>query len=154
MSPRPFLLFGITLLLLASSGVGTAQSIKVNPTSTGPLTISSAVAGQQPNAVAGVSGGTYTFSLKNKGGLRTITARLSAPLPPGTTLSIALGSTGGGAVSAGAVQLTTSAVPVVTNLPNTRVTNASSTITYSFSASTAAGVVALRTANVTLALAP
>jgi hypothetical protein len=153
-SPRPLLLLGTALLLLAGSRVGAAQNISVNPASTGPLTISTAVAGLEPTSVSGVSGGTYTFSLKNNGGLRTITAQLTAPLPAGTTLSIALGSTGGGAVSAGTVQLTTSATPVVTNLPNAKVTNASSTITYSFSATSAAGVVALRTVNVTLALAP
>ena len=154
MSPRLVVLSGTILLLLVGSRMGAAQTISVSPASTGPLIISSAVAGQEPTGVAGASGGTYTFSLKNNGGLRTITARLTAPLPPGTTLSIALGSSGGGAVSAGSVQLTTSAQPVVTNLPNSKVTNASSSITYSFSATSAAGVVALRSANVILALAP
>jgi len=152
-SPRARLLLGTALLLLAGSGASAAQSLSVTPANAGSLTVTTAVAGQEPSSV-GLSGGTYTFSLKNNGGLRTITARLDAPLPPGTTLSIALGSTGGGATSAGTVQLTTSALPVVTNLPTSKVTNASSSITYSFSATSAAGVLAMQSIGVTLELAP
>ena len=153
MSLRARLLLGTTLLLLAGSRVSAAQSLSVTPPTAGPLTISTAVAGQEPTGVA-VGGGSYTMSLKNNGGLRTITARLGAPLPAGTTLSITVGSPGSGAVSSGSVQLTTGAQPVVTNLPNSKVTNATGTISYSFTATTAAGVLALQTASVTLQLAP
>lgn len=152
MSTRALTLLGTALLLLTGSRVG-AQSLSVSPPTAGPLTISTAVAGQEPTAVA-AGGGNYTLSLKNNGGLRTITARLGAPLPTGTTLSITVGSPGSGAVSAGSVQLTTGAQPVVTNLPNSKITNATGTISYSFTATSAAGVLALQSASVTLELAP
>lgn len=52
------------------------------------------------------------------------------------------------------VQLTTTTQAVVTGIPNTDTTFAAREITYSFSAATAAGVVAVRPASVILELAP
>jgi hypothetical protein len=152
-SARRLLLLGTALLLLAGNRVSAAQSLSVTPASAGPLTISTAVAGQEPTGVS-ASGGTYTVGLKRNKGIGTITAQLSAPLPAGTTLSITLAAPGGGATSVGAVQLTTSPQPVVINLPNTATTYSNVAISYSFTATTAAGVLALQTATVTLALAP
>lgn len=155
MSPvtrRLDVLLATALLLLAGSRASAAQTLTVNPTSTGPLTISTAVAGQQPAAVS-ASGGTYSVTTKNNTTVTTITARLSAPLPAGTTLSITLASPGGTAQSMGAVQLTTSAQPVVTGLPN-KLNGSNVAITYSFTATTAAGVLALQSVSVILALAP
>jgi hypothetical protein len=155
-SSRPLYLFGMTLLLLAGSRASAAQAtstITVAPAAVGPLTISTAVAGQQPAGVA-AGGGTYALSLKNNGGLYTITARLSAPLPAGTTLSVNLASPANGGQSAGAVPLTTSAQPVVVNLPTSKSSSSGNAISYSFSATSAAGVLAMQTISVILELAP
>jgi hypothetical protein len=156
-SARPLILLGTTLLLLAGSRVSAAQpnpTISVNPgVVAAPLTISTAVAGQEPSGVA-ASGGTYSVTLKKNRGIGSITAKLNAPLPAGTTLTITLAAPGGGATSVGPVQLTTSPQPVVLHLPNKNSTFSNVAITYSFSATSAAGVLALRTATVTLALAP
>lgn len=156
MSSRILFLLGTILLLVAGSGVTAAQptsTIRVNPGVAGPITINTAVAGQEPTPVA-VSGGTYDLSLKNNGNLNTITARLSASLPSGTTLSINLSSPGSGAQSNGSVQLTTSPQPVVINLPNTKLTANGNAISYSFTATSAAGVLAMQSVNVVLELAP
>lgn len=153
MSTRALLLLGTTLLLLAGSRVGAAQTLTVNPPTAGPLTISTAVAGQEPTGV-GASGGTYSVGLKRNKGIGTITARLVAPLPAGTTLSITLASPGGGAQSVGSVPLTTSAQPAVINLPNTSTSYLNNAITYSFTATSAAGVLALQSATVVLEFAP
>jgi hypothetical protein len=156
-SSRRFLTLGIVLLLLLlGSRVSAAQptsTIKVNPGVAGPVTINTAVAGQEPTPVA-VSGGTYNLSLKKNGGLYTITARLSTSLPPGTTLSINLSSPGSGAQSNGSVQLTTSPQPVVINLPNKKLTANGNALSYSFTATAAAGVLATQSVSVILELAP
>lgn len=156
MSARALPVFGITLLLAiaSSSGAGAQanSSITVNPAMAGPLTISTAVAGQEPAGV-GASGGTYTVFIKKNQPYSSITARLSAPLPAGTTLTITLASPTGSAVSAGPVNLTTSAQTVVSSIPS-NVTYSNVAINYSFTATSAAGVLALQSATVTLALAP
>ena len=155
MSARTLLLLGTTLLLFAGSSVAGAQansSLTVNPAAAGPLTITTAVAGQEPTGVV-ASGGTYTVFIKKNQGYSSISARLSAPLPAGTTLTITLASPGSGAVSAGPVDLTTSAITVVSSIP-TNTTLPSVSVNYSFAATTAAGVLALKTASVILELAP
>lgn len=160
MSTRPRrrlgLLLGTALLLLAGGRVGGAQptsTIKVNPAAVGPVTINTAVAGQEPTGVT-AGGGSYDLALKKNGGLYTITARLNATLPPGTTLSITLADPAGGGQSVGPVLLNMSAQPVVTNLPSSKTNSTGNAISYSFTATSAAGVVALQTAIVTLELAP
>ena len=153
MSLRLRLLLGTTLLLLATGRVGAAQSLTVTPANAGSLTVTTAVAGQEPNGVA-LAGATYTVGVKKNKGIGSITARLLAPLPAGTTLTINLTSPGGGASSVGPVALTTSAQPVITNLPNQSTTYFNNPITYSFTATSAAGVLALQTVTVILELAP
>ena len=150
MSPRLVTLLG-TALLLVGGRVSAAQTLTVAPLTASPLTVTSAVAGQQPTAVSG-SGGTYSVVTLNKTAYTTITARLSAPLPANTTLSVTLASPGSGAVSMGAVQLTTSAQPVVTALPS-RLSVSGLSITYTFSATSAAGVLS-QPVSVVFALAP
>ena len=153
MSARSLLLYGTALLLVFGSRAGAAQTLTVNPGSAGPLTITTAVAGQEPTGVA-AGGGTYTVGLRRNKGIGRITARLGATLPAGTSLTINLAAPGGAAQSVGAVQLTTTAQPVVISLPNQNVTYSNVAITYSFSASSSAGVLALQTATVILQLAP
>lgn len=141
-----------TALLLVLGRAAAAQSITVNPASAGPLTVTSAVAGQQPKAVV-VAGGTYQLRMRKGAGSR-IRAQLDTPLPPGTKLFITLVSPGGAAQSAGEVQLRTAPVNVITNIPNRNRNFAARAITYRLVATTAAGVLALRSVQVILALAP
>lgn len=152
MSSRFVALVGTTLLLVLGR-VAAAQSITVNPGSAGPLTVTTAVAGQQPTSVQ-VGGGTYTLQMKKNKGIGSITARLSAALPPGTTLWIILASPGGGVQSMGAVPLTTSPQNVIANIPNLNTSYPASAITYTLNATTTAGVVALNSVSVILDLAP
>lgn len=152
MTRRVFVPLSVLLLLATASTRSRAQTITVVPATAGPLTVTTAVAGQEPTSVS-TSGGTYTVVTLKNTALTTITARLSAPLPANTTLTITLASPGGTAVSVGAVQLTTSAQPVVTNLPS-RLNVSGRTISYSFSAKSAAGVQALQSVTVVIALAP
>lgn len=154
MSTRALLLLGTTLLLLAGSRASAAQSassITVAPSAAGPLTITTAVAGQEPTGVT-AGGGSYTVFIKKNAGVSSITARLTTPLPAGTTLTITLASPSG-AVSTGPVDLTTSAKTVVSNIP-TNQTFPNVAINYSFTATSAAGVLALQSATVMLELAP
>lgn len=150
MKLRRFALVG-TALLLSWSRVATAQSISVSPASVGTLRITAAVAGQEPTAVV-LSGGHYTLRMKKNQGIRTITARLNAPLPAGTTLTITLASPGGAAQSAGPVTLSTSARDVVTNIPNSNKNYSAATISYRIEATTDAGVIASRSVSVMLTL--
>lgn len=152
MSSRFSSLLGTTLLLFLGR-VAAAQTIAVNPGSAGPLVVMTAVAGQQPAAVQ-LDGGTYTLQMRKNQGITRITARVSSALPAGTTLWITLVSPGGAAQSSGAVQLGTSAQSVITNIPNSNTTYAAKAITYTLDATTTAGVVALRSINVILDLAP
>lgn len=138
-----------TLILLTVRVAAAQSTITVTP-SAGPVTVSTAVAGQQPAPVV-AGGGTYTLRNKANAGSR-ITARLQAPLPSGTQLWITLGSAGG-VVSTGAVLLTVVPQDVLTNVPSSG-KRVSGTISYSFNATTAAGVVALRSAVVMLSYAP
>lgn len=140
------------LLLATGSRTSRAQTITVVPLTAGTFTVTTAVAGQEPTAVSG-SGGTYTVITPNKSPVTTITARLGAPLPANTTLSITLASPGGGAVSAGPVALTTSAKPVVTSLPS-KLNISGKSISYSFSALAAAGVPPSQSVSVILEFAP
>lgn len=142
----------IALLAIVSSATH-AQSITVTPASAAPLAVSTAVAGQEPMPVS-ASGGTYRLVQRRNRGVGSITARLAAPLPSGATLTIRLVSPGGTAQSVGSVQLTTSAQPVITGLPNRNTTFGSRAITYTFSATSAAGAIALRSVDVVLELAP
>lgn len=154
MSTRALILLGTTLLLLAGGRVSAAQSassITVNPASAGPLTIATAVAGQQPTGVT-AGGGSYTVFIKKNQGISSITARLGAPLPAGTTLTVTLASPSG-ATSAGPVDLATNAKTVVSNIP-TNQSYPNLAISYAFTATTAAGVLALQSATVILELAP
>lgn len=108
------------------------------------MKISAAVAGGAPTSVSNALT-TYTVA-KPASGSWTVTAQLSAAMPAGVTLTINL-AVSGVAVSAGVVTLTTAPVNVVTNI---RGKISAKSITYSLSATTAAGVVSSQTRRVTL----
>ncbi len=138
------------LLLLVSGGAVGAQTISVsgNP---GLLRISAAVAGSQPTAVTNATT-TYTVTTPGGGGNPTflVTMRLNANTPAGVTLTATLAAPSG-ATSAGAVALDVTARNVVTGIRKNSTSTQS--ITYTLSATAAAGVVAYSSRTVTLTVA-
>jgi hypothetical protein len=98
------------------------------------LTINSAVAGQQPDPAINTSS---TYSISTNGANKRITASISKQMPAYTTLEIQLAAPAMG-TSMGYVTLSTTAEDVVTGI--TREAASNKTITYRFSATTAAGV--------------
>ena len=138
------------LLSFFSSGVAQAQTALTASGSPAPLIISTAVAGSQPVAIPDIAT-TYFVRVKNIAGVKKITAQIDTPMPPATTLTVALAAPSG-ATSLGAVSLDTTPRDVVVNISgiNPGVTRG---ITYVFSATVAAGVIASQTRTVTLTLA-
>jgi hypothetical protein len=106
------------------------------------LTISTATAGGAPtDASVAVSWAITTNQVDQK-----ITAQINSAMPAGVTLSANLDAPGT-ATSAGAQALTTTAVDVVNNLDTVAASGLA--LTYTLSATTAAGVVASTTRTVT-----
>src|SRR5688572_9605161 len=139
--------FVISALLLVgaeASGAQNSLTVSGNP----PLMrINSAVAGSQPIAITTATT-TYTV-IVSTGGTRRITGRLDAAMPPGTTVTVSLAAPAG-ATSLGAVALDLTERDLVISIP--RPTIATLTITYQFSATAGAGVIANSIRNVTLRL--
>jgi hypothetical protein len=134
-------------ICLLAAGTGHAQSItdSGNPTL---LLVSAAVAGSQPTPVVNNST-TYRARTTNNGGPQKITGRINSNMAAGLTLTIELQPTTG-ATSLGPVTLSTTTRDLLTNLTNTA--NETRTITYTFSATVAAGVVAAASKTVTLTI--
>ena len=107
------------------------------------MKVTMAVAGSAPTAV---SNALTTYSLSsNPAGHFTVTARINSSMPAGVTLKITLAASRG--TSAGAVTLSTVAQNVVTGVTARMF---GQVITYTLSATAAAGVVPLQTRIVTL----
>jgi hypothetical protein len=108
------------------------------------MTVSAATAGSAPNAVSN-SSTTYSETAKPPGTTHyAITASINTAMPAGVTLTVALAASAG--TSAGPVALSPTAqnvVTLITNRMNTQV------ITYTLSATPAAGVIPLQTRTVT-----
>lgn len=113
-----------------------------------PFAITAAVAGSPPTSPAADASTLYTvrtrFSRPKK-----IIAQLNMNMPAGLTLRVNLSPVGGSS-SAETVTLTTVPQAVVNNITNN--SNLSNTITYSLSATTAAGVVPGQNRSVTFTL--
>jgi hypothetical protein len=116
--------------------VGTAPSL---------LRVSTAVAGLEPNPVSGTS--TYTIRAAKANKPQKVTAQLNAAMPAGVTLTIEL-TAPTGATSNGPVALDATIRDLVGNITNT--TAEVGTITYTLTATTAAGVLAAQSRTVTL----
>jgi len=131
------------LALVSSRGVGQVLSFSVsgNPAT---LTMTSAIAGSAPNSVVNA---TTTYAVTTLLGTWKIRAQLGTPLPTGVTLTLSL-SAPSGATSQGPVALTTTAQDLVKGI--TTGINSGLTITYTLAATSAAGVVSLRSVGVTL----
>ncbi|HEU0014879.1 MAG TPA: hypothetical protein VFQ45_14425 [Longimicrobium sp.] len=106
------------------------------------LVVSAATAGSAPTAVTANASYAVTTNETN----RKITAAIDTNMPTGVTLSVNLAAPTGGS-SAGAVTLGTTAQDVVTGI--TQVNQGGLSVTYSLSATAAAGVVASGTRTVT-----
>ena len=118
-------------------------SVSGNP---GTLTVSTATAGSAPNAV---SDATTTYAITTNESSRKITAAIDTAMPAGVTLTAELAAPTGG-TSTGAVALGTTAVDSVTGI--TTLNEIAKTITYSLSATSAAGVVTSASKTVTFTI--
>jgi hypothetical protein len=144
-----WLSFWVATMLLP--GIVAAQVLSVTGTP-GALKVTAAVAGSAPTSPAPDASTTYTVKTK-KGAPMQITAQLTSAMPAGVTLNIALTPVTG-ATGVGTVPLSVAGQAVLDNITNNA--NESSTITYSISATAAAGVVTsqVRTVLFTLAAFP
>lgn len=101
------------------------------------LTITTATAGSNPTSVSDASA-TWAVTTNQTGA--KITASIASALPAGITLSANLAAPAGGSVSAGSQALGTTAVDLVTGL--TKLAQGGMGVTYTLSATAAAGVLA------------
>lgn len=106
------------------------------------LVISSATAGSAPTSAT--ANATYAITTNETD--RKITAEIDSDTPSGVTLSASLAAPSG-ATSAGAVQLSTTAQDVVTGIGTVNASGLN--VTYTLSATSAAGVVPSTTRTVT-----
>jgi hypothetical protein len=109
------------------------------------LVINTATAGVDPTAATAAA--TWAVTTNQTGS--KITASIGSAMPTGVTLSVNLAAPAGGA-SAGAVALSTTAADLVTGI--TKVAQGALGVTYSLSATAAAGVVASTSRTVTFTI--
>lgn len=120
-------------------------SISGNPA---PMTISTAVAGGQPQSVTNSS---TTYSIISALANTKITGQLNQSMPSGTTLKVSLQAPLLGGTSQGSVAMSTTAADLVTNIPILSLTGAL-TITYTLSATVAASPVSNSSVILTLTI--
>lgn len=140
----------VTVLLLFGSRTAAAQTITFTNGNGGTFTIASAVAGQDPTAVSN-GAGNFTTSTKNKDGVLRIRAQLDQPMPPNTTLTLTLTYPTG--TNQGAQILGITPVDMIVNIPTFQGSR-TGTVSYSFSATASAGVLAPFQRIVTLTIVP
>lgn len=125
----------------------TALTVSGSPAT---MTVSTAVAGMAPTpAVNGIT--TYFVRAKNPAGPQKIIAQINASMPAGTTLSINMAAPIG-ATSLGNVVLDVTAKDIVVNVDH--VNGETQGITYTFTATIAAGVIPAQSRIVTLSIVP
>lgn len=110
------------------------------------LTVNAAVAGSAPTAV---SSSTTTWAVTTNQTGAKITGSIASAMPSGLTLTVSLSAPTGGS-SAGTQTLGTAAVDLVTGI--TKLNQSSLGITYSLSATSAAGVVVAASRTVTFTI--
>jgi len=115
---------------------------KIAFTGSPSLVISTATAGSAPTSATANA----TYAITTNESDRKITAEIDSDLPTGVALSVSLAAPSG-ASSAGAVQLGTTAQDVVTGISTANASGLG--VTYSLSATAAAGVVAADSRTVT-----
>lgn len=132
----------IAAALLVSGRALAAQAIPP----IGPLTITTATAGAQPNAVTGSTA--YSATLSFTGQMR-VNARLDVNMPANTTITVRVTAPSGG-TSLGNVMLDTTPRDVVIAATPVFFTNV--TLFYTFTGTVAAGVLPVTTRTVTFTL--
>lgn len=135
-------------LLCLGGRVARAQSLTVSG-SPAAMKITAATAGLPPNPATNALT-TYTVKARRTTSPLKITAQLNSVMPPGMTLTINLVAPSAPATSNGTVTLDNTARQLVGDITNT--TNQTKSITYTLSATAAAGVVTSRTRIVTFTL--
>lgn len=139
------LLAGTTAQQVVTMSVSAINEIAI--TGSAPtLTINTATAGGTPTDAT--SSG-ITYALTTNGTNKKITGDIDSSMPANTTLSVNLGAPTG-ASSSGSVSLSTTSADLVTGI--TSLSESSKTLTYTFSATMAAGVVSSFNRTVTLTL--
>jgi hypothetical protein len=139
----------LLVVLCAVRGNAQPGTLKVSG-SPGTMAIrSTAAAGLPPASVADA---TTTASIKTLAGpgAAKLTAQLNASMPAGVTLTISMSATPGG-TSLGPVALDATARDVLTGIAGFNGTSTNA-ITYTLSATAAAGVIPLQSRTVTLTL--
>ena len=139
-----------TVLLLFGSRPVVAQTITFLNGSGGTFTIASAVAGQNPVAVSN-GAGNFSTNTKNKDGILRIRAQLDQPMPPNTTLTLTLTYPTG--TNQGAQVLSITPVDMIVSVPAFQGIR-TGTVSYAFSATASAGVLAPFQRIVTLTIVP
>ena len=137
----------ITGGLLCFGALAEAQTLSVSG-SPASLVVNTAIAGQPPTSDNDATT-TYTVKAQNKNSPIKITGRLNSAMPPGVTLTISMQAPGG-ATSNGTVTLDATTRDLVGNISNTNAQTRS--ITYTLSATAAAGVVPPQSRTVTLTI--
>jgi len=112
----------------------------------GPLVVDAATAGSQPVADAD---NTTTWAVTTNGSNKKMTGAINTNMPANTTLQVNLGAPTGGS-SSGNVTLSATAANLVTGIST--VVQSGLSITYTLSATVAAGVVSQAQKTVTLTL--
>jgi len=140
----------VAALLLFGSRAVTAQTITFGSGSGGTFTIASAVAGQDPTTVSN-GAGSFTTSTKKGDGILRIRAQLDQAMPANTTLTLTLTYPAG--TSQGAQVLGITPVDMIVSIPSASTTR-TGTVSYSFTATASAGVLAPFTRNVSLTIVP
>ncbi len=143
-------LTALILLCSWSSDARAQHSALTVSGSPGTMTASTAVAGMAPTPVVdGIT--TYYVRARNPAGPQKIVAQLNAPMPAGTTLTINMVPPAG-ATSLGNVVLSVTPQDIVLNID--KIGGSTQGITYTFTATIAAGVVPAQSRIVTLSLVP
>ena len=139
-----------TALLLFGSRTVAAQTINFTNGSGGTFTIASAVAGQDPASVSN-GAGNFTTNTKNKDGVLRIRAQLDQAMPANTTLTLTLTYPAG--TNQGPKILGITPVDMIVSIPAAS-TMRTGSVSYSFTATASAGVLAPFTRNITLTIVP
>ncbi|MEO8620889.1 MAG: hypothetical protein ABI625_07480 [bacterium] len=143
-------LCALVLLLAGWTKAAEAQfTILTVSGSPAPFNVTTAVAGSNPTAISS-SGLTYFLKSKHPAGPTQISAELDSPMPAGTTLTLNMAAPGTNGTSLGPVALDATPRAVVIDID--KVNGNTYGMTYTFSATAAAGVVASQTRTVTLTM--
>jgi hypothetical protein len=145
---RQAALAGGLLCIGSIAGAQAANTITVSGSPAAMTITTAAAAGFGPTSVSNVLT-TYTAKAKKATAPQKVTAQLDAVMPPGVTLTIDMVPTTGG-VDFGVITLDATARDVIGNMTNT--TNETHGITYTLSATVAAGVITSQSRTVTLTL--